>query len=347
MKKLIIPILFLFLVACETQQTKNTKKPNQEPAKKVEEKTFIELGGEKQYVQMIGESDKNPVLLFIHGGPGWTQTPQLNYFNFDLAKDFILVAWDQRGAGKSFVENPTPKNVTMEQIVADTQELTGKLKEKFKQEKIYLAGYSWGSMVGMNVVIKRPEDYHAYISISQVVNMKRGMEITQKWLKEKATEKNDKETLAALEKLKNPPKDFCEGASPCFIKQYEYVNKYDGALHNKNIVKDMEKAQTENADYKDYDWMKAFEFSSAKLEKDMYEYDAREVKELKIPVYFFVGRHDWNIPSVLVEEFAKDLKAPKKEIVWFENSGHGLTEEEADKFNKVMVEKVLNKTRAD
>ena len=343
MKKLIIPILFLFLLACETQQTTNTEKTHNEPAKKVEEKSFIELGGEKQYVQMMGESDKHPVLLFIHGGPGWTQTPQLNYFNADLAKNFILVAWDQRGAGKSFMENPEPKNVTMEQIVVDTHELTSKLKEKFKQEKIYLAGYSWGSMVGMDVVKKYPEDYHAYISISQVVNMKRGMEITQKWLKEKAIEKDDKETLAALEKLKNPPKDFCESDSPCFIKQYEYVNKYDGALHNKDALKDIEKAQTENPDYEGYDWFKAFEFSSAKLEKDMYSYDAREVKELKLPVYFFVGRNDWNIPSVFVEEFAKDLKAPKKEFVWFENSGHGLLEEEAEKFNKMMVEKILAK----
>ncbi len=343
MKKLIIPILFLFLVACETQQVKQNPKPNQELAKKASEKSFIELGGEKQYVEITGESDKNPVLLFIHGGPGWTQTPQLRYFNSDLTKDYILVAWEQRGAGQSFMKNPEPKNMTLEQIVADGHELTGKLKEKFGQDKIYLAGYSWGSVVGLELAKKYPENYHAYISIAQVVNMKRGMEISQEWLKKKAEEKGDKESLAMLEKLKNPTEDFCKEGMDCFMKQYEIIMKYGGAIKNVAIGKELEKAQTEPEDYKNYDWMKAFEFSAGKLEKDMYSYDAREVKELKIPVYFFLGRHDWNVPAVLAEEYSKSLKAPKKEIVWFENAGHGITEEEAKNFNKAMVEKVLGK----
>ena len=89
--------------------------------------------------------------------------------------------------------------------------------------------------------------------------------------------------------------------------------------------------------------MKAFEFSAKNLEQDMYAADFREIKELKLPVYFFVGRHDNNIPATLVEEFAKDLKAPKKEVIWFEKAGHGIMEEEAEKFNKVIVDKILDK----
>ncbi len=76
--------------------------------------------------------------------------------------------------------------------------------------------------------------------------------------------------------------------------------------------------------------------------KDVFAADFRDVKELKIPVYFFQGRHDWNVPSVLVEAFAQNLKSPK-EIVWFENSGHSPLEEEPKQFNKMMVEKVLHK----
>ena len=138
MKKIAFLLFVSLLLACDTQQTTQTETPEQ-PGKKVEEKSFIELGGEEQYVEIAGESDKNPVLLFIHGGPGWTQTPQLRYFNSDLAKDYILVAWEQRGAGQSFMKNPEPENMTLEQIVADGHELTRKLKEKFGQDKIYLA----------------------------------------------------------------------------------------------------------------------------------------------------------------------------------------------------------------
>ncbi len=330
---------------CFAQSTGETKNSDKEIVKRIEVKRFVELGGEKQYVEILADSMQKPVLLFIHGGPGWTQTPQINYFNSELAKDFIVVAWDQRGAGKSYMANPEPKNVTMKQIVADTHELTGLLKKKFNKKKIFLAGYSWGSMVGISTVYKYPEDYYAFISISQVVNMERGMEITQKWLFSNATKAGDTETLVALKKLKNPPKDFCDGEMSCFIKQYEYVNKYDGALHNKSALPDIEKAQTKNQVYKDYDWMAAFNFSAAKLEEDMYSFDARKIRELKLPVYFFVGRHDWNIPSVLVEEYARGLKAPKKEIIWFENSGHGLLEEEAQLFNEVLVQKVLANTK--
>lgn len=340
MKKIVFLLICFLLTACDTQQTSLTQ-TSEQPGKKIEEKIFIELGGEQQYVEIRGASDKNPVLLFIHGGPGWPQTPQLRHFNSDLTEDFVLVAWEQRGAGQSFMKNPEPGNMTLEQIVADGHELTQKLKEKFDHEKIYLAGYSWGSIVGMNLAKEYPEDYHAYVSIAQVINMEHGMEISQKWLAEKAKERGDKKTLATLEKLKNPTEDFCKRGMDCFMKQYELITKYGGAVKNTGIEKDLEKAQTGPADYKDYDWMKAFEFSAARLEKDMYEADLWETKELKIPVYFFLGRHDWNVPAVLAEEFAKSLKAPKKEIVWFENAGHGITEEEAEKFNKMMVEKLL------
>ena len=323
-KILSVLVLFISLAACQTKQVTSPDIVKEQSGKLVEERSFIELSGEKQYVEITGSSDKNPVLLFIHGGPGWPQTPQLRYFNADLTKDFTLVAWEQRGTGRSFMENPTPKNVTLEQITADAHELTQKLKEKFGQQKIYLAGYSWGSIVGMHLVQKYAEDYHAYIGIGQVINMKRGMEISQEWLTQKAREKNDKETLQTLEKLKKPSKDFCDGDLQCFIKQYELVMKYGGAIHNTDAEKESEIATAKYEDYKNYDWNAGFEFSAKNLEKDMFAADFRAVKELKIPVYFFLGRHDWNVPSVLTEEFSYFLTAPKKEVVWLENRGTAL-----------------------
>ena len=115
--------------------------------------------------------------------------------------------------------------------------------------------------------------------------------------------------------------------------------KYGGAIHNKDAEKESEIASAKYEDYKNYDWNAAFEFSAKNLEEDMFAADFREVKELKIPVYFFLGRHDWNVPSVLIEEFAKNLKSPKKEIVWFENSAHSLLEKERTFFNKLLVER--------
>ncbi|MBS1793016.1 MAG: alpha/beta hydrolase [Acidobacteria bacterium] len=340
--RILVLILAVWLTACGNQPRNQAEGPREAPSVgKVDEKLFIELGDERQHVEMRGESDGNPVLLFIHGGPGWPETPQLRYFNADLTKAFTLVAWEQRGAGKSFMKNPAPKNVTLEQIVADARELTAKLREKFKQPKIYLAGYSWGSIVGINLVEKYPEDYAAYIGIGQVVNMKRGMEISQEWLAGQAREKGDAAALKTLEKLKNPAKDFCRGDLQCFIKQYELVMKYGGAVYNKNADRESEAAIAASGDYKNYDWNKAFEFSAAALEKDMFAADFRNVREIKIPVFLFLGRHDWNVPSVLAQEFVENLNAPKKEIVWLENSAHSPLAEEPQEFNRLLVEKVL------
>ena len=108
MKNIIYAFLIFWSSVCQSQTNPKTEK-TKERNTAVDEKSFIELGGEKQYVEITGVSSKNPVLLFLHGGPGWPQTPHLRYFNSDLTKSLILVAWEQSGCGKSYMNNPQPK----------------------------------------------------------------------------------------------------------------------------------------------------------------------------------------------------------------------------------------------
>ncbi len=332
MKKTVIFLISLSLLFACT---------NRQPPKKVEEKSLLNLGGEKQYVEITGVSDKNPVLLFIHGGPGWPQTPQLRYFNSGLTKSFILVTWDQRGCGKSYLHDSTASNLTLDQIVADAHELTQFLKEKFNQQKIFLVGFSWGSAVGLTLAQKYPEDYLAYTGISQVINMKQGMEVTQEWLAERAKEKNDTATLKILKRLNQRDSTLCNNPLDCFMKQYELLAKYNGAVFNPKSNPEVEKAMIRYDDYKNYDWNKGFLYSARLLEKDLFSTDFSTVKQIDIPVYFIAGRHDWNVPAVLVEKFVNNLAAPHKEIIWFENSGHGPLEEEPEKFNRTIIEKLV------
>ncbi len=341
--KQIVPILISLLLffACNDGQTKTFGADTDLTGKKVEEKYLMDLGGTKQYVEITGESDKKPVLLFIHGGPGWPQTPQLRYFNADLTKSFIVATWDQRGCGRSYMNDSTVQNLTLDQIVADAYELTQMLKEKFAQKKIFLAGFSWGSNVGFTLAQKHPGDYLAYIGISQIINMKQGMEVTQKWLGERATEKNDTATLRILKGLRQGDSTICNNPLDCFVKQYELVTKYGGAVFNPRSDTTVEKAMTQYADYKNYDWYKGFFYSARLLEKDVFSANFSNVTSIDIPVYFIAGRHDWNVPAVLAEAFLKKLQAPYKEMIWFENSGHGPLEEEPEKFNTIMVEKLL------
>ena len=341
MKKLIYLFSLTLFIACQNSNSKKPLLKNEKLPASIDEESFIELGGEKQYVEIKGTSPDDPVLLFLHGGPGWPQTPYLRYFNADLTKKIILVSWDQSGCGKSFIHDPNPKNLTLEQIIKDGHELTLILKKKFNKDKIYLAGFSWGSVVGLHLIEKYPEDYAAYFGISQVINLRKGVKLSREWIKEQANKNKDTATLKILGKLDKKDTALCKTELDCFLKQYEQLSKYHGAIHDTLTERKIDTALAKYDDYKNYDWMGGFRYSASRLEKDLFSIDLSGVKELKVPVYFFTGRHDWNVPTIIIQQFVNDLKAPKKEIVWFENSGHEPLEEEAGEFNKQIIERIM------
>ena len=236
---------------------------------------------------------------------------------------------------KNYKKNPNPQHLSLKQIVSDGNELTNWLKEKYRQEKIYLAGYSWGSLVGVQMVKEHPENYKAYFGISQFINKQEGMKISRNWLKEQATKKSDQLALNKIDSLENLA--FYKDEHDRFFQQYLLVNEYGGAQHNKEATSEIEKAETMYEDYQDYDWYAVWGVSSSILQKDLYVADVRDITKLDVPVVLFQGRYDWNVPSILAESWLNNLQAPKKKIIWFENSGHGPLEEEPKIFNKSMI----------
>lgn len=336
MKKIIILLFVLSLVSCKSKTNNDYSKISEPKTDLVTEKMYLELGGESQYVEISSSSSDNPILLFIHGGPAWPQTPQLRYYSSELTNKYTLVIWEQRGAGNSYKKNSEPDNLTLEQIIKDGHELTDWLKNNYNQQKIYLAGYSWGSLIGIDLISKYPEDYKAYIGISQIINMDKGMLISQNWLKEQIIKADDTKALNSLDSLKYISNYTDE--LDRFFQQWTLLNKYRGATYNQASEKETEKAMSFYEDYKDYDWFKVWEQSSKKLQNDWFTANTADIDAVKVPVFLLEGRHDWNIPSVLAEEWLDKLQAPKKKLYWFENSGHGCLEEEPQEFNKVMFE---------
>ena len=336
-KSFLLATLLFVIVSCQNRSSRNLTNGDSLLVNINIDSSFVSLGGEKQYVETLSKSNDNPILLFIHGGPGLPETPLLRYFNSEITDAFTLVIWEQRGAGKSFQNNPNPENMTLDQLISDAHELTLLLKKKYNKNKIFLAGYSWGSIIGMNLALKYPDDYIAYIGISQVINMKKGMEVSQKWIETKAKLNHDTSTLNVLRRLYLKDPTLCKGDFDCFLKQYELLTKYKGTVYNNKIDKEIEKALTVYSDYKNFDWNKGLGFSIKHLEKDLFSIDFTNIKKISIPIFFIQGRHDWNVPSVLVETFFQNISAPSKQIIWFEYSGHGPLEEEAQKFNDIMI----------
>lgn len=341
MKLIIYSLSIFFLVSFQHQaKINNCKKSENNDTTAIAEKSFIELGGEKQYVEITGLSKENPVLLFLHGGPGWPQTPHLRYFNSALTKYMTVVSWEQSGCGQSYINNPHPKKLSLEQIIDDAHELTQILKKKFHKNKIYLVGFSWGSMPGLKLVEKYPEDYAAYFGITQVININRSIKVSRAWITKQATLKGDKETLKTLQQLETGDTSVCKRKIDCFLTQYGLLNKYGGALFTKKGEEEIAKAETFYDDYKKYDWFGAFLYSAYRVENDLFDADLSTIKKVKVPMYFIMGRHDWNLPTSITLEYIKKLSAPKKEIIWFEQSGHEPLSEEASKFNQVIIDRV-------
>lgn len=345
MKKILALLILTSLFACTENGNKNQNTEN-ENIVNVNEKIFVKLGDEEQYVEMTGTSDQLPVLLFLHGGPGWPQTPHLRYFNDDLTKEMIVVSWDQAGCGLSYMRNPNPKNLSKESLVNDAHELTQYLKKKFNKEKIVLLGFSYGSVIGLKLAEKYPEDYYAYIGVSQLIDSDENWEISMQWLHEQAEKSRDTADLNQLIVIEQNRKAAGQIEVDEFMDKYKLLVKYNGTIYNPEIAKEIEKAEQHTyEDYEGYDWYEAFYYTSSKVKTDGFKIDLTHIKSIDIPVIFMAGRHDWNLPGEVAERYLESLKAPQKEYIWFDQSGHEPPEEEPEEFNKAVIEIVKEKSR--
>jgi len=316
-------------------------KTNLESIEKFEE---ISLGGDKQWIFYNGESVDNPVLLFLHGGPGFAQTPYSHFDSKKLKKHFIVVNWDQLGAGKSYNKEINPKTMTVNRFLNDTYELIKYLKKRFNKKKIFIVGHSWGSVLGLYTAINHPDDIYAYIGMGQAIDLLQGEKDAYNFTLDKAKEIQDSVAIKTLNDIGTPP---FKGGFQSLIKQRILLGKYGGAFHNIGY-KEIEKIRMSSPYYNEIDqknYMEGYGFSQYCLWDQLMEVNFfNEKKELKAPIYFFEGRYDYGTPFALVEKYFDVLKAPCKEIVWFDNSGHFPNLEETEKYQDELI-KILNKTK--
>jgi len=312
---------------------------------------MIELGGWEQFVLMRGRSVENPVLLLLHGGPGTPQSPHFVYYNQALEDHFVVVNWDQRGAGRSYSPEIPPESMAVSQFISDAHELTQYLKKRFRKEKIYLLGHSWGSYLGIRTAHKYPEDYFAYIGIGQVADQKQSEILSYQYVWEKAKQTQNEEAIQDLEKLGAPEGGKYKGGAMDIIRQRKWLREYGGAVYQaEDFYRTLGEPIIFFEEYTLSDKMGYFdgeEFSVNHLFDRVLDVDLKsEVQELKIPIYILQGRHDYQTVFSLAEKFLQNLKAPKKELIAFENSAHMVPYEEVEKFHDVMINKILKETLA-
>jgi len=165
----------------------------------------VELGGIEQSVLIRGKYNHNPIVLFLHGGPGYPQIAYARKYQEKLEQDFVVVNWDQRGSGKSYHWNMTDDDLQIEKLVEDTRELTAYLQRKFNQPRIFIVGHSWGSLLATLTVQKYPELYYAYIGVGQVANSPLGEQVSYRFALEEANRQNDEQAIEELTSIGPPP----------------------------------------------------------------------------------------------------------------------------------------------
>lgn len=285
------------------------------------------IGGISQTLIIRGSNPANPVLLYLHGGPG---TPEYAFIRREFARlehHFTICYWEQRGAGKSATPGKQPINLTTDQLVADTAEVTRYLLRKFDQQQVYLLGHSWGSMLGVLAAQKHPELFAAYIGIGQVGEQYIGEQLSLAFVQEQARKVNHTSAYTAIEKLQLPAKEAPASIwLPYLLAQRKWVAEFGGALYRSNMNKTAPRQLITCPEYtlrEKLNYIAASKQSILLLWETVLQRNlTAEVNRLAVPVFILQGRHDYQTPFATARAFFEQLEAPEKHWYTFEEAAH-------------------------
>jgi pimeloyl-ACP methyl ester carboxylesterase len=303
----------------------------------------ISINGSQQWVTIRGKDRTNPVLLFLAGGPGGSQLATARFALNKLEDHFVVVNWEQPGSGKSF-DSVDRNTITVGRYINDAHTLVLHLKERFGQEKIYIIGESWGSALGILLVQQYPDLFHAFVGTGQMVAFTENDILCYEFALNWAKERGDNTQVEKLIMQGPPPyydKDIAWKQAAYLLDTFQYMNSNPEIRDNgANTFRDL--AAPEYGLYDKVSWFRGVLETLSVVYPQLWDIDFRkQAGKLDVPVFFLIGRHDINAPTVLTEQYFDILEAPHKEIIWFEHSGHTPWVSESDRFVEVMVETVL------
>jgi pimeloyl-ACP methyl ester carboxylesterase len=317
-------------------------------ANSLSEKMRVNINGVEQGMFIKSRNIDNPVLLFVHGGPGMPEYWLTRWYPTGLEEHFTVVWWEQRGAGLSYSPDIPPESMTAEQFIADTHAVTEYLRQRFGREKITLMAHSWGSYIGIQAAARYPELYTAYIGIGQISHQVESEQLAYAYALDFYKKAGDQKMVQKLEaapptltvplpaaymSLRDP---YMHGASigttrqmksvvsGLFLPSFQFpeytlaekINLWRGKFYSRS------------SDFSLWDKMQATDLADV-------------VTELKIPVYFLEGRYDYTCAYPLARDYFDQLEAPVKGFYTFENSAHSPMFEEPQRTVEILLTDVL------
>ena len=289
----------------------------------------VSINGLQQVINIKGNDSDKPLLLYLHGAAGnkYSLIANSDKLTSKLQEHFIVVLWDQRDYGKTFELNRSTKPLTVQLIDSDATAMVNFLLNKFSRKKLYIAAHSMGCVMAMHIALHYPECLYALVMMSPPVDGIASQRIGLETLKKHFQQLNNQRAIKELAAVRLPARDF----ESLFIK-YVWQTEYDGEHitdSTRAIIKPLLKK-----------WM---ESPASALSNEVFEMNFfRQYPAVRCPVYFFIGRKDMMTNAAISARYYQKIKAPKKQLFWFEKSAHGIPDTEADKMQDLIVNKILS-----
>ena len=309
-------------------------------AKGISESSFVTIGGIEQWVTIHGQDHDNPVLLFLHGGPGDVTNPWSFALFAPWEKHFTVVQWDERGAGRTLRKNgPTiASTITVDRMVQDGIELTEYLRKHLRKEKIILIAHSFGSILGVQMARAKPELFYAYVGTGQVADLPiKNYSATYEAVLKKAKATGDQRAIEELSRVGPPPYNSGEG----FRVQHKWANAFEGADNflygtiGLTLVAPGYSVQDLN------DSADGQMLSADRLVPQTQSIGPAELgPEFSIPMFVFQGEEDFTTSTVLAQHYLESIKAPRKEFVPIKGGGHFAVFMRSDQFLQELLTRV-------
>jgi pimeloyl-ACP methyl ester carboxylesterase len=304
----------------------------------VAEAGFARIGGVDQFVMMRGLSRDNPPLVLLHGGPGFSETAFFRYYLAPLEPHYTLVYWDQRGAGKSAGPDVKPESLTVEQLLADLAELVELTRQRLGHDQVVLFGHSWGSALGVLFAARFPERVRAYVGAGQIGDWARGETEFYEFTLAEARRHGRRRAVRQLEQM-GPPPHSVEN----LLTARTWLSRFEGRMSPRAIWQVLRAVLgTPEASLLEVPHtMRALRATLAAMWPEVTKLNLHErAPALAMPVFFLLGRRDHWVPADVSQAYFDALRAPSKQLVWFEESMHEPFVDEPDKFNAAMLELV-------
>ncbi|NMH89965.1 alpha/beta hydrolase [Flavivirga algicola] len=295
---------------------------------------------------------QNPIVLFIHGGPGSPMSPYSDNIFQKWFKNFTIVNWDQRGSGRSYKKNSPQQltkdflilnHLTLNQMVKDGIELTEFLTQYLNQKKVILIGDSWGTVLATKMAANRPDLFRCYIGTSQIVNLQQSLSFGFNRVRQLTEQRQDSVTLEKLESLGKPPYPNGQTAG----KLFRIIKKYERELSApipKNFYQISESYKNDNdqkarAEGDDYSFFSLIGDQKLRIKGMCENIDLTTIgQNLKIPIHLYQGENDILCPKEINKPYYNTIKLKTKSFDLIENTGHGITPEILDKQYRLIME---------